>query len=142
VFRAARHGNRAFVAGNGRHSADAALLAALLAGATPAEAAKQARVSEHTARRRLGDPEFRARLHAAGDESVAATARGLTEACSDAVVALRDLARDGPPGVQLGAARAILELGVKWRYQADLQNQVADLARAVVELQHELHPEC
>ncbi|MGO9178954.1 MAG: hypothetical protein ACLQBX_02525 [Candidatus Limnocylindrales bacterium] len=129
------------MAGDGRHSADAALLAALLGGATPAEAAKKAGVSEHTARRRLADRDFHDRLDAAGDELFAATARGLTEASTDAVDALHALVLDGPPAVQHGAARTILELGVKWRYQGKLEEQIAALARAVAELQHDLHPE-
>jgi hypothetical protein len=121
------------MAGDGRHSADSALLTALLAGATPSEAAKQARVSEHTARRRLAHPEFRARLDAAGDELMAATARGLTEACDDAVAGLRELVRDGTPAVRLGAARTILELAAKWRTEHDLEQRVGALERSEAE---------
>jgi len=129
------------MAGNGRHSADAALLAALLGGATPAKAAEAAGVSEHTAQRRLADREFRARLDAAADEFVAAMVRGLAEAGGDAVAALRALVRDGTPAVQLGAARTILELGAKSRREHELAERVGALAREVTELQHELHQE-
>ena len=66
------------MAGSGRQNADPILIAALLSGATPAEAATQAGVSERTVRRRLLNPAFRARLNAAGDDMIAASARILS----------------------------------------------------------------
>ncbi len=94
-----------------------------------------------TARRRLADPKFRAWLDAARDEFIAATERGLAEAGSAALAALVALVGDGPPAVQLGAARTILELGAKSHREHVLEERVAALARDLAELQHELHKE-
>jgi hypothetical protein len=129
------------MAGSGRHGADPALLAAFLGGATPAEAAEKAGLSVRTARRRLADPEFRARLDAARDEFIAATERGLAEAGSAALIALVALVHEAPPAVRLGAARAILEHGAKSHREHVLAEHVAALARDVAEVQHELRKE-
>ncbi len=119
------------MAGNGRRNADPLLLAALLGGATLADAAKRAGMGEQTARRRLRDPEFRAQLDAAGDEVVEAAVRGLTDATGEAVAGLRDLMRGGPPSVRLGAVRAVLELGPKWRVEYDVETRLRALERAL-----------
>ncbi len=122
------------MAGSGRQNADPILIAALLSGATPAEAATQAGVSERTVRRRLLNPAFRARLDAAGDDMIAASARGITGASSEAVAALLDLVRHGPPSVRLGAIRTILEVTPKWRAEHHLEERVGALERTLSEV--------
>jgi hypothetical protein len=89
----------------------AELLGALVEGATVAQAAKKAGLSERTAYRRLAEPEFRrdlaerrrqlvdavsARLAAAGDSAI------------DTLLALKD-DPDVQPSVRLSAARCVLE---------------------------------
>jgi len=110
------------------------VLAALLGGATPEEAARQAGVSEHTVRRRLHDPDFRARLDAAGSELVAAVAVTLTEGAAEAASALRGLLHAQSESVQLGAARALLEFAPKWRGEHADEERFAALERSVAEL--------
>lgn len=122
------------MAGSGRHNADPILIAALAAGATNVDAADFAGVSERTVRRRLRDRDFRARLNAAGDETVAASARGITDASTEAVAALRDLVRHGPPSVRLGAIRTILEVTPKWRAEQHLEERVGALERTLSEV--------
>jgi hypothetical protein len=119
------------VAGSGRRNADGVLVAALVGGATVGDAARRARVGEQTARRRLRDPDFRARLVAATDELVAATARALTEASGAAVGGLLDLIKNGPPAVRLGACRAILELGPRWKDAHDDEERLAAVEAAL-----------
>jgi len=125
------------MAGSGRQNADPILIAALLSGATPAEAATQAGVSERTVRRRLVNPAFGARLNAAGDDMIAASARGITGASTEAVSALRDLVRTGPPSVRLGAIRTILEVTPRWRAEHHLEERIGALERTLSEVMKE-----
>ena len=122
------------MAGSGRQVADATLVAALLTGATPAEAARRAGVSERTVRRRLRNPEFRARLTAEGDDIIAAAARGLADASRGAVCPLQDLLGEGPPAIRLGAAKSILELAPRWRNEREVDERLAAIERSLAEL--------
>lgn len=87
---------------------DPQLLATLAAGATQAEAAEAARVSERTVRRRLEEPEFRQQLAALRGEMLQRTCGLLASGAADAVLTLRALLDSSHDGVRLGAARAIL----------------------------------
>jgi HEAT repeat protein len=121
------------VAGSGRQNADPLLIAALLTGATLADAAKSAGVGEQTARRRLRDPEFRARLDTAGSELIDAAVRALAGHMEEAVATLADLLRDAPFSVRLGAARTILQLGPPWLKKRALEKSVDELKRSLAE---------
>src|SRR5262245_27802022 len=111
-----------------RKKADTALLLALACGATVEGAARQCRLSERTVYRRLRDPEFRRRLQAVRADMVQRTAGALTAAAAEAVRTLLSLQGPSePPAVRLGAARAILEIGVKLREAAELEARVAAL---------------
>jgi hypothetical protein len=104
------------------------LLLALACGATVDAAARQCDVAERTVYRRLHDPAFRARLQDLRTDMVRRTAGMLTAAASTAVTTLLSLQKDSvPPAVRLGAARAVLELGVKVRELADLEARIAAL---------------
>src|SRR5262249_36316021 len=97
-------------------------------GATVEAAARAAGVSEATAFRRLREPAFRARLQGVRADMVQRTAGALTAAAAEAVRTL--LALQGasePPAVRLGAARAVLEIGLKLREAAELEARVAAL---------------
>ena len=112
---------------------DTALIVALAAGATPAEAAQQARVSRRTAYRRLEDAEFRRRVAVERDMLVRATVGRLTEASLEAVETLRALAIDQgtAPAVRVSAAKAILDFGWRFREQADVIQRLAALEAAL-----------
>src|SRR5262249_39641770 len=112
------------------------LLLALAYGAIVEGAARQGRRSERTVYRRLRDPDFRARLQAVRADMVQRTAGALTAAAAEAVRTL--LALQGPsepPAVPLGAARAILEIGVKLREAAELEARVAALEQQAQQAQ-------
>jgi hypothetical protein len=117
------------VAACGRKS-DVALAAALAAGKTVADAAAAAHVSERTAYRRLADPGFRCRVTElrAGmvERALGRTADGMASAART----LRRLLRSDSDSVRLGAARALLELGVKLRETVDLEQRLAALEAA------------
>jgi hypothetical protein len=112
----------------GRKEADEALLQALACGATVEAAARAAGVSARTAHRRLADPGFSARAQQARADMVRRTAGTMTAAATEAVRTLLELLKaPSPAGVRLGAARAVLEIGLKVREVADIEQRLAAL---------------
>ncbi len=113
-----------------RHSdqKDEALLLALACGATVENAARQAGVSERTAYRRLADPAFARRLHARRSELVERSMAMLTAATLESVKTLVGLlGASNPATVRLGAARSIIEFGLKLRDEHDLVGRLTVL---------------
>jgi hypothetical protein len=116
------------MAGTGKHRADGALIAALVAGRPVAEAAAAAGMSERTAERRLADPAFRAELKAARDRTVEAATTALGQASTRAVrtlVALMSWRK--PASIRLASARAVLDLGARFREQGELAQRIAEI---------------
>ena len=114
----------------GKTRADDALIAALACGATVDAAAKAANVSVRTVHRRLRDDAFRRRLAEARGDMVRRTAGALTAASQEAVRTLLVLQREPTPAtVRLGAARAVLELGIKIREMAELEERLQEVER-------------
>jgi hypothetical protein len=112
----------------GRRNADDRLLQVLACGATVAASAAQAGVSEATVYRRLAEPKFRQRLQRLRADMVQRTAGTLTAAANEAVRTLLELQKpSAPPAVRLGAARSVLEIGMKVREVADLEERLAAL---------------
>ena len=112
----------------GRKGADQVLLTALACGATVEAAARQAGVSAATAHRRLRDRDFARRLQATRSDLVRRAAGMLTGAAGEAVKTLLALMRDtAPAAVRLGASRAALEMGMRLREVADLEERLAAL---------------
>lgn len=99
-----------------RAAADDKMIHALACGATVEATARQAQVSEATVYRRLKEAEFRKRLAQARADMVNRTAGTLTAAAMESIRTLLDLQKaSAPPSIRLGAARAILEWGMKVR---------------------------
>ena len=117
------------MAADGRRRRDpAVLVAALAAGRTIRDAAREAGVSERTARRRAGDPAFAAAVRGLRDRTLRDTAAALAAqagATVRALAALRDNADS--EAVRLGACRALLEATLKVREAADLEERVSAL---------------
>jgi hypothetical protein len=115
------------MADNGRPTG-AVLIAALAAGATVRDAARQAKVAERTVYRRLEDATFRRQVTDARGEILARTVGRLADATTLAVDTLCTLlASDEPGAVKLGAARAILAEVVRLREHVDLAEQMRRL---------------
>src|SRR6516225_10171854 len=110
-----------------RQGADRALLQALACGASVENAARKAGMSERTAYRRLDDPAFLAQLEQLRAEMVQRTAGMLTGAGLGSVKVLVDLQGDVsvPAGVRRRSARDVLELGLKFREAAELEQRLA-----------------
>jgi hypothetical protein len=105
-----------------------ALLLALACGATVEAAARQCELGVRTVYRRLDDPAFRARVQEARGELTRRSAGLLTAAAGESVRTLLSLQKESaPPAVRLGAARAVLELGLKVRELVDLEARIAAL---------------
>jgi hypothetical protein len=101
---------------------------AFLCGATVESAARQAGVSERTARRRLKDPAFQQQLQALRADLNQRTAGALTAAATEAVRTLLELLKaSAPPAVRLGAARSILDIGIKLQESAHFEGRLSAL---------------
>ena len=109
----------------GRSGADSVILSSLAAGLTAAEVARAAGVSERTVRRRLSDPEFAAKIEAARNEALhraaAKVSAGAVSAADTLVVLLRPNERSM---VRLGAARAVLDFGIRLRAELELSDRL------------------
>ena len=115
-----------------RKKAEDALLLALACGASVDQAARQCGLSSRTVYRRLAEADFRRRLQALRGDMVSRTAGTLTAAATEAVKTLLELQKPATPAaVRLGAARAILEIGMKVREAADLEQRLAALEQQV-----------
>jgi hypothetical protein len=128
-----------------RKTNDQVLLQALACGASVENAARKAGVGDRTVYRRLERPDFCQQLRQFRTDMVQRTAGLLTGAGMGSVKTLVDLQQDVtvPAPVRRRSARDILELGVKLRECADLEQRVAELeARlaAMTGYPHQDHP--
>jgi hypothetical protein len=113
---------------------DQKLLNLLACGATKESAARQAGVSVRTVHRRMADPEFCSELQALRADMVQRTAGALTAAGTAAVQTMLELMKAPASGpVRLGAARAVLELGLKVREMAEFEERLAVLEQQLAQ---------
>jgi transposase-like protein len=116
----------------GRRSADDLLMLALACGATLENAARQAGISESTVRRRIKDPEFQRKITALRWDMVQRAVGMVTAAMAESVKTLVVLQKETvPSSSRLGAARTMLEIGLKLREQNDLEQRLAALEEQV-----------
>src|ERR1700722_18891369 len=123
-----------------RRTADEPFLIALACGATIEDAAHNAGISRSTAHRRLKDPEIQIRLQAIRADMVLRTSGTLAAAATEAVKTMVSLQQEAnPPAVRLGAARAILEIGMKLRDWTVMEVELAALRDVVSSLKKSHH---
>jgi hypothetical protein len=121
--------------GTRRKRGEEVLLTALACGATVEGAADKAGLSVRTVYRRLADPDFQARLRRERAEWARRIAGLLTAASPGSVRTLVELqGPTAPAATRLGAARAVLGLGLKLREESDLADRVAQLERRLGEV--------
>lgn len=106
---------------------------ALASGQTLRDAANAAGIGERTATRRLADPAFRRRVDELRGEMVRRALGKMADGMADAADRLRQLLAARSEAVQLGACRALLELGVKLRENVELEQRLTDLERLAAE---------
>jgi hypothetical protein len=122
------------VAHRGRKSADDLLVLALATGATGDEAAQAAGVSPRTVARRVNDHALMSRVAALRSEMVSRACGRLADAMAAAADVLRRLLASADEGVQIRAARAVLELGLKAREAEEIEARVRELEERVAEV--------
>jgi HEAT repeat protein len=107
------------------------LAVALASGQTLRDAALAVGVSERTASRRWADAEFRRRVAGLRGELVGRALGRMADGMAEAADVLRQLLAAKSESVRLGAARSLLELGVKLRESVELEERLRALeARA------------
>jgi hypothetical protein len=118
---------------NGRKHSEEALLTALACGASVEVAARTAHISVRTAHRWLAKAEFQQRLNGVKAEMVKRTSAMLTATGLEAGKTLRELLASDNDHVRLMAARALLELGAKYREAAEVEERLAILEQRLAE---------
>jgi hypothetical protein len=117
----------------GRRKRDDALAMALASGQTIRDAARVSGVSERTVTRRLSEPVFRARVSELRSGMIAQALGRMADGMADAADKLWQLLAAKSEAVQLGACRALLELGVKLRESVELEQRLATLEQLAQE---------
>jgi len=113
---------------------DAALLAALACGATAEAAARKAGMTARTVFRRLKDPSFCEQLKAMKAEIRQRQSDVLNASGMESVKTLLRLQNESqPPSVHLGAARAVLEYGLRLHDSVDFGERLAVLEQRVAD---------
>lgn len=112
---------------SGRRNADQALLASLATGATAEQAAKAAGVGVTTVYRCLRDPDFQTRLTALKAKGLELAVSVLGQASGEASEHLQKLLNARSETVQLGAARSIIELGLRMREAVEIEKRLQAL---------------
>jgi hypothetical protein len=103
------------------------LALALAAGQTLRDAAAAAGIAERTATRRMADPAFRRRVNELRGEMVQRSLGRMADGMSEAADVLRELLTADRESVRLGAARSLLELGVRLRESVELEERLQAL---------------
>jgi len=107
---------------------ESTLLMALAGGASVAEAAGRAGLSERTVYRRLDDAAFRDEVASARSAMIERAVARLADAAAEAVDTLVELlAPPTPASVRCSASRALLEAALRWRAAEELEARVAAL---------------
>jgi transposase-like protein len=106
-----------------------AVALALASGKTAKAAAAECGVGERTVGLWLADDAFRRRVGALRGEMVARATGRMADGMTEAADQLRELLTAESESVRLGAARSLLELGVKLRESTELEERLADLER-------------
>jgi len=111
----------------GRRNADEVLLAQLATGATAEEAAKAAGLGVRTVYRRLQDEGFRTRLSDLKAKGLEHAVSLMGQMSGTAVETLSKLLTASSETVRLGAARSIIELGLKLREAVEVEQRLRTL---------------
>ncbi len=113
--------------GGNRERAKAAVLQHLASGMQVRTIAAKTNVSEHTIWRWLQDEDFRQKLDELQSQALEGVAAALAAASTEAVATLRALLSSKVPMARLGSARAILEMLIKLREIAGLEERLRAL---------------
>ena len=115
------------LAGRGRRKADWLIAVALAGGATIVEAADVAGVGQRTVYRRLVDPGFQDLVRQIRRQALDRAVGRLATSTTSAAQTLVELLGAASETVRLGAARAILDLGVTTPDVVDADTRITEL---------------
>lgn len=121
----------------GRRNADETLAVCVAAGDTVRDAATTAGVSERTARRRMADPHFRDRVAKLRTEMTAQALGRMAARMASAADVLGELLNSDRDSVRLGAARTLIEMGLKLRDTLEVDARITALEEHVAEATEE-----
>jgi hypothetical protein len=121
------------VAHRGRRNADEALALAVASGQSLRDAAATAALSERTAARRWANLAFRQRVTELRADMVQRALGRTADSMTEAADTLRQLLNSPSHSARLGAARALLELGVKLRETVELEQRLLALERRIAD---------
>lgn len=113
-----------------RRKAEEELVQVLACGGTVETAIQQCGLSKATIYRRMSEEEFQRKLKVYRADLLSRTSGELTAAGSEVVRTLLELQKaDKSPGVRLGAAKAVLAIGIKVRELVDTEDRLASLEK-------------
>jgi hypothetical protein len=115
----------------GRREIDSAIVLALAAGGSAADAARHAGCCEKTVTRRLEDTSFRERVRAMRAEMLTCAVGRLAALGAKAADKLNDLLDSDRANVRLGAARTILEYMLKGREMLEVEERLQAVEAAL-----------
>jgi hypothetical protein len=113
---------------------ESAMIAALARGETFTKAGALGGVCERTARRRMENPAFRAKVYEARQAMVDRSVGMLADQAVQAVRTLSRLMKSGQPSMEYAAAKAIMDLGPRVREASELAQRLADLEERIEDL--------
>jgi molybdenum-dependent DNA-binding transcriptional regulator ModE len=117
-----------------RRPGDAKIVSALAAGHPYAEAASLAGVSYKTVWRRMQDPLFRAEVEEMKAQIVEQTSASLATLATKAIATLEPLMNDGEPWMRQKTALAVVELSIRYREAALLDERISALEERAREI--------
>jgi transposase len=122
------------MAGNGNRKGRDAVILALASGESAKGAAAKAGVGERTVYRWLGEEEFRRQVSAARAEMFAQALGRMADGAASAALVLRQLCfAAASESVRLGAARSLLEYGLKLREHVELEDRLAVVEQRIAD---------
>lgn len=110
-----------------RAAQDELITTALASGASYEKAGEVAGCSGRTVARRMDNAEFARQVSRRRGERVVAAAGQLTSLSDEAIEAIRGCLVDEDPRVRLAAAKALLDLAVKFRNSHDLEVEIDEI---------------
>ncbi len=118
----------------GKQAKDDSAILALACGATVETAAQKAGISKRTLQRRQKDPKFQRQIQVIRGDMVQRLAGTMTAAGTEAMKTMLDLLKGNTPAnVRFSAAKALLELGPKYREISDFEGRLATLEQQALE---------
>jgi hypothetical protein len=108
---------------------DSILATAISAGASTAEAAEKAGLSQRTAQRRLADPEFQQQVAQLRSKLMSRALDKMAENMTRAADAIARLIDAENPAISLRASRSMLTLSLRLHDALDLQQRITALEK-------------